>query len=82
MPASVQRVAVEADAGDPPAFEVGAEPAERVRVAVDDGDGVALGLQDVGEGGADPATAHDHEVHVLPPMRAVAAARVHLHGRA
>ena len=40
-----------------------AQPAERVGVAVDDGDGVAAVLEAAGQRRADPAAAHDHDVH-------------------
>ena len=63
MPACAQHLAVEADAGHGEAGEVGPEPAEGVGVLVDDGDRVAAGLQAVRERRADPAAAHDHDVH-------------------
>ncbi|GMA85287.1 hypothetical protein GCM10025868_05370 [Angustibacter aerolatus] len=63
MPASSLGVAVEADAGDPAALEAGAEAAEGRLVLVDHGDVVPAGLQAVGQAGAHPAAAHDHEVH-------------------
>src|SRR5204863_8739804 len=59
----VERVAVEADPRDPSSLEVRAEPAKRIGIAIDDGDGVALLLEDVREGRADPAASHDHDVH-------------------
>ena len=56
-------VAVEAEARDLVAAEVGVEPPERLGVLVDDGDGVAVVLEALGERRADAAAAHDHEVH-------------------
>jgi len=58
-----ERVPVEADPGDPLALELAAEPAERIGVLVDDGDRVAAVLDELGQGRAGPAAAHDHEVH-------------------
>ena len=63
MPASMQAVAVEADALHGRAREVGAEPGERVAPAVDDGDGVAVAAEDAGERRADPAAPDDDDVH-------------------
>jgi hypothetical protein len=42
---------------------VGPEPAEGVRVLVDDGDRVAAVLDHLRQGRAGPAATHDHEVH-------------------
>ena len=49
------------------AAELGAEPAERVGVLVDDRDRVPARLEAVRERRADPAAAHDHDVHRAPP---------------
>ena len=56
-------VAVEADAGHPLPGEVGAEAAEGVAVAVDDGDRVATALEPAAERRPDATTSHDHDVH-------------------
>src|SRR5690606_37088752 len=55
--------AVEPHPGDLLAVEVRAEAAEGGRVGVDHGDRVVAVLQGAGEGGADAAAAHDHDVH-------------------
>ncbi len=44
---TLQHVAVETDAGHPAAAESGAQPAEGLRVAIDDGHGVAVVFEDV-----------------------------------
>src|SRR5690606_23157523 len=62
-----QYASVEADPGHPPTAESRAQPAERLRVPIDDGDGMAVVLQDVRQGGPHPATAHDHYMHAPPP---------------
>ena len=58
-----QGVAVEADSLDGVALEAGAETPERGLVLVDDGHLVPGTLDGPGEGRADTAAAHDHEVH-------------------
>ena len=58
-----QHLAVEADALDRLAVEVGTQPAERLGVLVDDRDGVAALLQTACQGGSDASAAHDHDVH-------------------
>ena len=58
-----QRLPVEAEPGDLAAGEVGAEPAERLRVLVDHRDAVPDLLQPAGDGGADAAAAHHDHVH-------------------
>ena len=67
MPASIEHLAVEADAGHGEPGEVGAEPAERVGVLVDDRDRVAAALQVLRQGRTDPPAPHDHDVHAGPP---------------
>ena len=47
-------------------LNAGPQLAERLRVLVDDGDRVALVLQDVGERRADPPATHDDDVHGRP----------------
>ena len=61
----LQDLLVEAEAGDLVAVEVGPQPAERVGLAVDDGDGVVAVLEAARERRADAATTHDHDVHGL-----------------
>ena len=68
MPRVDEDVAVEADAGHREAGEVGAQPAERVRVLVDDGHRVPARPPGCGRGRADPAAAHDHDVHSALPL--------------
>jgi hypothetical protein len=51
--------------------EVAAEPAERLRVAIDDRDFVSEPLEGDGQRGTDAATAHDHDVHFSLPRCAV-----------
>ena len=63
MPASIEAVAVEADALHRAPGEVGAEADERLAAAVDDGDGVAVAGEDAGERRADPPAADDDDVH-------------------
>src|SRR6202035_2836975 len=58
---------VEADPGDAVAFERGAEPAERLRIPVDDRYRVAPVLENMGERRPDPTAAHDYDVHDRPP---------------
>src|SRR5205814_7334955 len=58
-----ERVTVEADAGDLPAVEVGAESPEGARILVDNRDGVPRDLEAVRDRRADPATTHDHDMH-------------------
>ena len=68
MPASVQGVAVEAEADDPVAAEPGGQAPERILALVDDRDGVTLLLEDAGELAADPAASHDDHVHRCAPL--------------
>ena len=64
MPASIEVVAVEAEADDLLAAEVlGEALAERVGVLVDDRDGVAAAFQAEGELAADSAASDDDDVH-------------------
>ena len=63
IPASIRTLLVESDADDLLAVEVGAEPAERLRVLVDHGDRVAEALHRGRERRPHPAAAHDHHVH-------------------
>src|SRR4029077_3044714 len=58
---------VEADPGDAVALERGAEPAERLRVPVDDRDRIVPVLEYVGERRSDSTAAHDYDVHDRPP---------------
>ena len=58
----LQRVPVKPDAGDLPAGEALAEPAEGAVVLVDDGHGVAGVLERVRQRCSHPAASHDHEV--------------------
>src|SRR2546421_12778754 len=58
---------VEADPGDPVALERGAEPAERLRIPVNDRYRVAPVLENMGERRPDPTAAHDYDVHDRPP---------------
>jgi hypothetical protein len=64
MPASISTFW--SDAGHLLALERRAQLAERVPVLVDDGDRVALVLEDVGQRRADPPASHDHNVHDRP----------------
>src|SRR5664279_2379037 len=66
IPASI-RVPVEPDPGDLLTVEVVAEPPERLRLAVDDGNRVPVQFQAVGQGRPDPSATHDHNVHGRPP---------------
>ena len=59
----LQDLLVEAEAGDLVAVEAGPEPPEGVGLAVDDGHRVVAVLEAAGERRADPAAAHDHDVH-------------------
>src|SRR4028119_354388 len=61
---------VEARAGHLPAGELRAQPAERLRVLVDDRDAVAAALQPAGDLRADTAAAHDDHVHESLPTSA------------
>ena len=73
-PKAVIRRWVEAwNAEDLDAAEGRAQPTERVGVAVDHGDRVAAVLQAPGQGAADPAASHDHDVHVRTLHRSVIA---------
>ena len=64
----LERVAVEAEADDAIAAEALRQPAERVLLLVDDGDGVPEPLERPGELAADPpASDHDH-VHCCRPL--------------
>ena len=82
-----QGVAVEPDAGDTLSLEGRAEAAERRAVLVDDRDVMPLALETEGQGRADTAAAHDHEMHGAdatrsdgglrtPPWRALQLSRV------
>ena len=66
---------VEAVAGDLVAVEGRAEPPERVGVAVDDRHGVVAVLEAAGQRRADPAAAHDHDVHAANAYRAASGRR-------
>ena len=59
----LQHRLVEAVAGHPVAVEARPEPAEGVGLAVDDRHRVVPVLEAACEGRADPAAAHDHDVH-------------------
>src|SRR5699024_6838188 len=57
-----QGLPVEADPGDRRAAEITTELEERVRVPVDDGDGMPVRVEGLGQGRPDSAAAHNHEV--------------------
>ena len=63
MPACLEPVAVEADPDHLLAAEALVQAAERHRILVDHGHGVALILDDAGEPRADTAAAHDDHMH-------------------
>ena len=68
MPASRRVSWSKPDPVDAPAPEPGTEAAERRGVLVDDGDGVSLLLQGLGECGSHPSAPHDDDVHGLTPQ--------------
>ena len=76
----LQDLLVEAVSGHLVAVEPGAEAPEGVGLAVDDRDGVVAVLETAGQRRADPAAAHDHDVHGETLHAATAMRRTARHG--
>src|SRR3546814_14558043 len=75
---SGQHRLVEAVAGDLVPVERRAQPSEGIGIAVDDRHRVVAVLEAAGEGRADTATPHDHDMHVADATAATGAALSHL----
>ena len=60
-----QGLSVETDALDGQPTEIRAQLPEGMGVLVDDGDGMTLSIEIIGECGPDPAAAQDHDVHAV-----------------